>query len=89
MAAVLNTTQGQDQYLLAGLALAAARHRGLTPGPEDVLSWTTPPALGGATTIENLEVMSFVVCLSIQGQLHRQVKDLPPGTRISGFTLAH
>jgi hypothetical protein len=31
--------------------------------------------------------MDFDVALTIAGQLHRQVRDLPPGTRISGFTV--
>ena len=34
------------------------------------------------------EVMDFEVIVHITGQLHRQVRDMPPGTRISGFTIA-
>jgi hypothetical protein len=41
---------------------------------------------GAPVAVENLELMDFEVYLSLQGQLHRQVKDLPPGTRITGFT---
>lgn len=37
-------------------------------------------------TASNIEAIGFVVSISILGQLHRQVRDLPPGTRISGFT---
>lgn len=87
MAAVLNTTDGQDRYLLGALALAAERHLGLVPGPAQVLAWKVPPALGAPTTIENLQLMDFEVYLSIQGQIHRQIKDLPPGTKITGFTV--
>ena len=43
--AELNTAEGQDRYLMAGLAFAAV-------------------------------------------QLHRQVRDMPPGSRITGFTIA-
>lgn len=86
MAAVLNTEEGQDRHLLAGLALAAER-LGLVPGPDQVLAWKVPPVLGGPTGIENLELMDFEVYLSVQGQIHRQVKDLAPGTKITGFTV--
>jgi hypothetical protein len=57
------------------------------PGAQQVLAWQVPPVLGAPIAIENLELMDFEVYLSIQGQLHRQVKDLPPGTKISGITV--
>jgi hypothetical protein len=34
----------------------------------------------------DVETLDFVVGLSIAGQLHKQISDLPPGTRISGLT---
>jgi hypothetical protein len=37
---------------------------------------------------DNVETLDFVVGLSIAGQLHEQISDLPPRTRISGLTLA-
>jgi hypothetical protein len=37
---------------------------------------------------DNVETLDFVVDLSIAGPLHEQISDLPPGTRISGLTLA-
>lgn len=87
MAAVLATGEGQDKYLLAGLAIGAARRRDLSPGPDQVLAWTLPPVLGAPVEVGNLQLMGFEVYLSLQGQLHQQVKELPPGTRISGFTI--
>lgn len=87
MPAVLDTEEGQDAYLLAGLALKAERHLGLVPGPGQVLAWMVPPALGGATASENLQLMDFEVYLSIEGQIRRQIKDLPPGTKIAGFSI--
>jgi hypothetical protein len=86
MTAVLKTEDGQDRHLLAGLALAAER-LGLFPTSGQVLGWKVPPVLGGPTAIENLELMDFEVYMSIQGQIHQQVKDLPPGARITGFTV--
>jgi hypothetical protein len=82
----LDTEDGQDEYLLGGLAMAAAS-RGLTLQPNEVYTFSVPPIIGGQIAIENMEATDFDVALTIAGQLHRQVRDLPPGTRISGFRL--
>lgn len=83
---VLNTEDGQDQFLLAGLAIGA-HQRGIVPGPEQVFMFNTPPALGGEISADNVHAMDFVVAASISGQMAAQIKDLPPGTQISGFTI--
>lgn len=82
----LNTAEGQDRFLLAGLVETASR-LGLVPGESQVLSFKIAPVLGGQIDTTNVEVMDLVVALSVTGQLHRQVKDLPPGTKISGVVL--
>ena len=82
----LDSEDGQDEYLLGGLAMAAA-NRGLTLEPNEVYSFAIAPILGGPITADSIETMDFDVALTIAGQLHRQVRDLPPGTRISGFTV--
>ena len=84
--AALNTAEGQDQYLLGGLAIGATA-RGVVPGPDQILTFSVPPALGGSMSPDNIEVMDFVVASSMCGQLRQQIKDLPPGTPITGFTL--
>lgn len=73
----LRTDEGQDQFLLAGLAHAAER-RGLVPGATQVYGFTAPPALGGALNVDNIDVIDFVVGLNIAGQLHEQIRHLPP-----------
>jgi len=83
--ATLNTPEGQDRYLLAGLAVSAERH-GIVPGPEQVYGYKIAPMLGGQTGLSNVQVIDFVVSINILGQLYRQIRDLPPGTRITGFT---
>ncbi|RZT28607.1 uncharacterized protein DUF1851 [Kribbella sp. VKM Ac-2569] len=83
----LNTEDGQDQYLLAGLAFGAA-NQGVVPGPDQVYSFTHPPQLGGELTLDNVEVLDFVVSLNFLGQIHSQIRDLPPGTPISGITIS-
>ncbi len=81
----LASEEGQDRYLLAGLA-SAAHDAGMALAAADVYSFTVPPVLGGQIELANVEVADFVVAVNIAGQLHQQVKDLPPGSKISGFT---
>ncbi|WP_433061642.1 hypothetical protein [Dactylosporangium sp. CS-033363] len=85
LSAELNTEEGQQRYLLAGLAAELAR-RGLTPDDEQVYDFTHPPALGGALDPDNVDVIDFVVGVNVAGQLHDQLRDLPPGTPIKGVT---
>jgi hypothetical protein len=86
MRAALDTPDGQDQFLLAGLAFAAER-RGLAPGPDQVYGFTVPPVLGGPMDADHMETIDFVVSLTIAGQVHAQVRNLPRGSAISGFTV--
>lgn len=82
----LNTRDGQEQYLMIGLAseLDAA---GVRPGASQVYGFATPPALGGAIAADNVEVIDFAVAINLLGQIHNQIRNLPPGTPISGVTL--
>lgn len=82
----LNTPEGQDRYLLGGLAVAANK-AGLQCNDGEVLSFKVPPILGGAIEVANLDVLDFVVSTNLASQLHQQVKDFPPGTTISGFNI--
>jgi hypothetical protein len=51
-------------------------------GTNQCLNFIKPPILGGELHPDNLEVCDIAVHFSIAGQIHNQVKDLPPGTRI-------
>lgn len=82
----INTSEAQDEYLMAGLVNAAAE-AGLAPGPDQVLSFKTAPILGGELAPSNLELTDFVVAVNLAGQIHEQVRSLPPGTPITGFTI--
>jgi hypothetical protein len=86
MKADLNTPGGQDRYLLAGLA-ADAERTGITPSASEVYGFKIAPVLGGEIGPGNIEAIDFVVSVNILGQLHKQVRDLPPGTKISGITI--
>ena len=85
--AALLTDEAQDRYLLAGLA-HAANERGIALGSDQVYDFTPPPILGGERVVENISAMDFVVSLNIAGQMHDQVRRLPPGTRITGVTFS-
>lgn len=52
-----------------------------------VYGFEIPPVLGGSFDAENLVPSDLVVHFSLAGQIHRQVKDLPPGTPISQIKL--
>ena len=82
----LNSREGQDEYLMIGLASEAER-AGLLPGESQIYSFRVPPALGGPVDLANVELSDFVVATNTAGQIHEQIKDLPPGTPISGVTL--
>jgi hypothetical protein len=84
--AALNSADGQDMYLMGGLAMAAERS-GLVPGPDQVYDFTISPVLGGPIEVSNIGVIDFVVGVNIAGQLHDQVRGLPPGTAISRVTI--
>ena len=56
--------------------------------PSEVYDFVLPPILGGETDLDNIMTMDFEVSLYIAGQLHRQVRDTPPGTNISGVRIA-
>jgi len=84
---ILNTPEGQDEYLLAGLVEALHRS-GLQLEPGQCYDFTISPALGGLIEPSNVKVMSLKVSLNCAGQIHKQVKDLPVGTVISEVKLA-
>ncbi|GLS26416.1 T6SS immunity protein Tdi1 domain-containing protein [Marinibactrum halimedae] len=52
-----------------------------------VYSFKVPPALGGKYEMDNVEVTSIYVHFSVNGQIHKQIKDVPPGTKIDQVTL--
>lgn len=83
---ILNTVDGQDHFLMAELAIAA-QENGLSLGEGECLDFKVSPILGGPLTLDNLHVMSFKVALDVAGQIMKQVKDLPPGTKINKVTI--
>ena len=87
LSAALNSGPGQDEYLMLQLA-AQAEELGQRPSSTEVYSFRVPPVLGGAMDVENVEVSDFVVAINLMGQIHAQVRNLPPGTQVNGTTLS-
>jgi Domain of unknown function (DUF1851) len=85
-AADLATEAGQDDYLLAGLAISV-NARGLVLGEDQVYEFARPPVLGGAVSIDQVGMADFVVTVNIAGQIHDQVRHLPPGAKVGRTTL--
>ena len=80
----LATPEGQDAYLLGGLA-HAAHARGIERAPGQVYVFAPPPVFSGSFDVANVMAMDLTVALSISGQLHQQIGGLPPGTPITGI----
>lgn len=82
---VLATEEGQDHYLFAAFVDRAIREEGQLDRTQ-CLDFKFHPSVGGPVDYSNVERSDFVVALNLRGQLHEQIRDLPPGTAISGFT---
>jgi len=81
----------QDHYrdeILGDVWVQAASRRGLVLAPGESFDWTIAPILGGRCSVEAITKGSFVVNVNIAGQLHRQIKALPPGTPIGKITIS-
>lgn len=78
--------QQADQWfipLLVGDLIAS----GIRISPGQCYSYKKPPIFGGAIEPNNFEPTDLSVHFSVLGQIHRQVKDLPPGTKISDIKI--
>ena len=81
---ILSQDSGRDQYLMGGL-VDRAISEGLILNDGECYDFVVSPVLGGEVSFENMQKLDFSVATSLSGQIHRQVKDLPEGTKISGI----
>ncbi|MBI1312434.1 DUF1851 domain-containing protein [bacterium] len=63
------------------------RAAGLTLGNRQVYSHKVPLVVGGDDEASNFEVSDAVVHISVHGQIHRQVKDLPEGAPLGDIEI--
>ncbi|NQU25363.1 MAG: hypothetical protein HQ567_29105 [Candidatus Nealsonbacteria bacterium] len=82
----LETEDGQNHYLLAGFVERAQRED-MTLADGQCYDFKLNPVVGGKIEYDNVEVQDFVVAMNIAGQLHGQVRGMPNGARVSGFTV--
>jgi hypothetical protein len=61
--------------------------RGIRLAPGQCYSYKKPPVLGGEFEPSNFQPTDLSVHFSILGQIHKQVKDLPPGTKIKDIKI--
>ncbi len=85
-AEMFNDPQTVEEWLMPGL-VEALLGQGISLVEGTCYGYRIPPVLGGKIEIENIEQTDLSVYYSITGQIHRQVKDLPPGTPISKITV--
>src|SRR3954453_5679197 len=60
---------------------------GVKLSPGQCYSYKKPPFLGGEVALENFTPTDLMVHFSVLGQLCKQVKNLPPGTKISDINI--
>jgi hypothetical protein len=70
----LQTDAGQDRYLLAPVALAAAR-AGLVPDEVQIYDFAHSPLEGGRVEVDNLVLADFITAVNLIGVLHREIQE--------------
>ena len=67
--------------------ISEMQDRGVILDQGQCYSYTQPLVLDGADEMENLDVSDISDHVSGLGQIHKQVKDLPPGTPITDIQI--
>ncbi|WP_299193344.1 T6SS immunity protein Tdi1 domain-containing protein [uncultured Erythrobacter sp.] len=83
----LQEVEARDSMLFEALVIGA-RNRGLILESGECYDFRIAPVFGGTMNVAEMHKLSFVVKLHIAGQLHEQVRGLPPGTPISEITIS-
>ena len=83
---LLKDTQFVTEYLFPS-RIVNLRKAGKQLDAGQVYSHKQPLVIGGNDDIENFEATDLSVHISIHGQIHRQVKDLPDGASIGDIEI--
>jgi len=78
--------ENQRRWFFTDL-LTPIERAGLSLAPGQCFGFKIPLVLGGKAEVSNIEIAQLLVRISLMGQIHRQVKNLPPGTKITDFKL--
>jgi hypothetical protein len=80
--ALLRDSQWVTDHLAVNvIADFLAKGMGLESG--QIYSWRRPPVLGGEYGLDNVGTTDIAVHFSVTGQIHEQVRSLPPGTPVT------
>lgn len=78
----MQNPQRVGEWFLPGF-IEALRESGQMLKQGEVYSPTVPLVLGGTLSLENFTASHWRMHLHVLGQIHEQVRHLPPGTRIN------
>lgn len=78
--------ENQEKWFLTDF-LTEIEHAGLPLGAGQCFGFKVPLRLGGKMDLSNIEVSSVGVYVSMMGQIHRQLKDVRAGTKITGVQI--
>ena len=79
---LLNDYTNVDNWFLATLVEQLISN-GKTLNENEVYSFKKMPALGGEYSVDNLEVTDISVHFGLTGDIAKQIKDLPDGTKVN------
>ena len=85
-AAMFDNPDTADEWLMPGLVYALI-DEGMRLEAGTCYGYRIAPVLGGKIEPDNIEVTDLSVHFAVTGQIHEQVKDLPPGTPVSAITI--
>jgi hypothetical protein len=83
---LMQQKENADQWFIPQL-VGDLMAGGIRLSPGQCYSYKKPPILGGEIEPANFEPADLSVHFSLLGQLHRKVKDLPPGAKISDIKI--
>lgn len=70
-----------EEWFKADWVVIAAEH-GMVPSGDECLGWDIHPRIGGPFSVNNISVYSLRVYQTIMGQLHRQIDEGGPPSKI-------
>jgi hypothetical protein len=85
--AILASPEGADRFLLSEF-VADVRASGVNLEADQCFNFVIDLVVGGEFDVANVQALDFVAAVSAAGQIHYQVKDLPPGTPIISVEMA-
>ncbi|PFG41827.1 hypothetical protein ATJ88_0470 [Isoptericola jiangsuensis] len=88
LTAELDSPAGRQDLLLEDLVVEAAAH-GVSPGPDEVLTFMPHPVLGGRLSAASAVPVRLELALRMTGELHRQRFAPAPSPLLLGHSLQH